>query len=234
MSDAVKSEPEQIALYVKCAGTTRRAKTIKKLINKTMKNVYKSLAKFHEIMGNIAKDKDNPYFKSKYAPLESILPAIKGPLKEAGLVFFQAPTWLGEGQPALGTTLIDIESGEKIETIVPLILAKQDPQGVGSAITYMRRYSLVAMLGLNCDEDDDGNAASAKVTPKAAVATPKVTPPEGSAYESALGYIKEADTIEYLNNVNEKIIKSKILTSDEKAKLTGLCVDKLQTLDPIA
>jgi len=131
-----------------------------------MKNIAKSLALFHEKMGNVAKDADNPYFKSKYAPLESILPAIKGPLKESGLVFFQAPTWVGENSPALATTLIDIESGEKIETISPLILAKQDPQGMGSAITYMRRYALVSILGLNCDEDDDGNAASKpKATP---------------------------------------------------------------------
>jgi hypothetical protein len=137
-----------------------------------MKNITKSLAKFHELMGNVAKDKDNPYFKSKYAPLESILPAIKSPLKESGLVFFQAPTYLGDNTPALGTTLIDIESGEKIETIVPLILAKQDPQGVGSAITYMRRYSLVAILGLNCDEDDDGNAASNKTVTKTASSYP--------------------------------------------------------------
>jgi len=124
-----------------------------------MKNIAKSLAKFHELMGNVAKDADNPFFKSKYAPLENILPAIKGPLKEAGLVFFQAPTFLSEDKPALGTILIDIESGEEIKTVAPLILAKQDPQGVGSAITYMRRYALVSILGLNCDEDDDGNAA---------------------------------------------------------------------------
>lgn len=134
-----------------------------------MKNIAKSLAKFHELMGTVEKDASNPYFKSKYAPLETILPAIKQPLKEAGLVFFQAPTWIGESAPALSTTIIDIESGERIETIAPLILAKQDPQGQGSAITYMRRYALVAMLGLNCDEDDDGNAASNKVALKATV-----------------------------------------------------------------
>jgi hypothetical protein len=130
-----------------------------------MKNIAKSLAKFHELMGNVAKDANNPFFKSKYAPLESILPAIKEPLAKAGLVFTQAPHNLTEQgiiMPSLVTILLDVESGEKIESEVPLILAKQDPQGVGSAITYMRRYALVAMLGLNCDEDDDGNSASNK------------------------------------------------------------------------
>lgn len=125
-----------------------------------MKNIAKSLAKFHTIMGTIEKDATNPFFKSKYAPLETILPAIKKPLQDSGLVFFQIPTYLAGDVPALKTTLLDIETGEYISEIVPLILAKHDPQGVGSAITYMRRYCLVSVLGLNCDEDDDGNKAS--------------------------------------------------------------------------
>lgn len=127
-----------------------------------MKNIAKSLAKFHDLMGTVTKDASNPFFKSKYAPLESILPAIKEPLKDSGLVFIQMPSFLGEGDvnrvPALRTILIDVESGENIDETFPLVLAKQDPQGVGSAITYMRRYAIVSMLGLNCDEDDDGNA----------------------------------------------------------------------------
>lgn len=127
-----------------------------------MKNIAKSLEKFHEKMGNVAKDANNPFFKSKYAPLESILPAIKQPLKEAGIVFTQIPTGLCK----LKTVLIDIESGETIEGEFEMTPAKNDPQGQGGAITYMRRYALVAMLGLNCDEDDDGNKASGKKVEK--------------------------------------------------------------------
>lgn len=158
-----------------------------------MKNIAKSLAKFHELMGTVAKGANNPFFKSKYAPLESILPAIKKPLADSGLVFTQYPskitlfvqnTGIGDTgvyqvSPSLKTILIDVESGETIESETPLILAKQDPQGVGSAITYMRRYALVSMLGLNCDEDDDGNHASEKSvqigekTPKANMAVSK-------------------------------------------------------------
>ena len=133
-----------------------------------MKNIAKALAQFHKEMGTIQKSANNPFFKSKYAPLEVILPAIKEPLEKAGLVFYQSPTYLwwsnieqgiNQNMPALKTVLIHVESGAKIEDTLPLILAKQDPQGVGRAITYMRRYALVAMLGLNCDEDDDGNAS---------------------------------------------------------------------------
>lgn len=128
-----------------------------------MKNIAKSLEKFHEEMGNITKSASNPFFKSKYAPLDVILPAIKEPLKKAGLIFTQAPSVLYTSTtaiPALRTILIDVASGETLEDLSPLLLSKQDPQGQGSAITYMRRYALVSMLGLNTEEDDDGNSAS--------------------------------------------------------------------------
>ena len=197
-----------------------------------MKNIAKSLAKFHDLMGNVAKDANNPFFKSKYAPLETILPAIKGPLKEAGLVFFQAPTWIGDNSPALATTLIDIESGEKIETVSPIILAKQDPQGQGSAITYMRRYALVAMLGLNCDEDDDGNAASPKVAPKATTA-PKSEAPELTPKETAINYINEANTVDRLQEINKSIVSSKKFSSDDKTDLVAMIMNKLDKLDPL-
>jgi hypothetical protein len=124
-----------------------------------MKNLAKSLSKFHDLMGGLEKDGNNPFFKSKYVTLDNILVAIKKPLKEAGLVFVQTPSNLS-GQPALCTVLIDIESGEKYEDVTPVILAKQDPQAQGSAITYMRRYALTAMLGLNTETDDDANSAS--------------------------------------------------------------------------
>jgi hypothetical protein len=143
-----------------------------------MKELAKALSVFHEEMGTVQKDANNPFFKSKYAPLETILPAIKEPLKKAGLVFTQAPTHIifttkmssGEHfisfSSALKTTIIHIETGDRIEETTPLLLTKQDPQGQGSAITYMRRYMLVSMLGLNCDEDDDGNKASGKKVEK--------------------------------------------------------------------
>ena len=156
-----------------------------------MKNIAKALAQFHKEMGTIQKSADNPFFKSKYAPLEVILPAIKEPLEKAGLVFYQAPTYqVTHGEqvnPALKTTLILVDSGEEITDTVPLILAKQDPQGVGSAITYMRRYALVAMLGLNCDKDDDGNAS--------------VKPRETS--KTAQGKAKPAESTETIFNTDE-------------------------------
>ncbi len=121
-----------------------------------MKNIAKALSKFHSLVPDIKKDSDNPFFKSKYAALDSIIPAIKKPLEDSGLTFTQIPI----GVCKLKTILIHIESGETIDGEYEMTPAKNDPQGQGSAITYMRRYALVSMLGLNTEDDDDGNSAS--------------------------------------------------------------------------
>src|SRR5688572_2011490 len=116
----------------------------------------KALVTFHVKVGKINKDTTNPFFKKKYASLSAILEAISEPLKEAGLVFSQFPS----GDNGLTTILIHAETGEYIQSDYCMKPAKDDPQGRGSALTYQRRYALTAILGLNIDEDDDGNAAS--------------------------------------------------------------------------
>lgn len=121
-----------------------------------MQNIAKALSKFHQLVPDIPRDASNPYFKSKYAPLETILPTIKKPLADSELVFTQIPVGLN----ALKTMLIHVPTGEAIEGIYEMTPTKNDPQGEGSTLTYMRRYALVAMLGLNTEEDDDGNMAS--------------------------------------------------------------------------
>lgn len=128
------------------------------MVNKSesIRNLATSLAKFHAAMGKIAKDETNPFFKSKYAPLPEVLSAIKEPLANAGLVFTQFPSGLNQ----LTTFLVDTASGEYMEATYEMTPAKNDPQGQGSVITYQRRYALGAILGLNIDEDDDGNKAS--------------------------------------------------------------------------
>lgn len=123
----------------------------------TNKNIYQALSEFQEKCPLIKKDADNPFYKSKYAPLDSILPIITPILKEVGLVITQIPN-----ENKLITKIVHLESGEIIEGSADLILDKQTAQGQGSAITYMRRYALVSMLGLNTEEDDDGNKAETK------------------------------------------------------------------------
>jgi hypothetical protein len=84
------------------------------------------------------------------------LEGIKQPLQESGLVFTQMPS----GEDELITMLIHAESGEYISSSYSMKPIKNDPAGRGSAISYQRRYSLAAILGLNIDDDDDANAAS--------------------------------------------------------------------------
>jgi hypothetical protein len=123
--------------------------------SESIKNLATALLKFHSQMGKVSKTAANPFFKSKYAPLTEILDAIQSPLQECGLTFVQMP----DGD-CLCTILIHSESGEWIEGCYAMHPVKSDPQSIGSAITYARRYALGAILGLNIDEDDDGNKAS--------------------------------------------------------------------------
>lgn len=110
-----------------------------------------------------ARDATNPAFRSKYADLPSVVSAVKTALNEAGIVFMQAPTDNTPGTLSLTTRLIH-ESGEWIEDTATTPFVKQDPQGYGSAITYLRRYALAAMTGVyQDDDDDDGNQASKPV-----------------------------------------------------------------------
>jgi len=106
------------------------------------------------------KSSDNPFFKSKYADLQSVISAIKESLNENGIAFIQSPTE-SEGDVLKLTTRLLHESGEWIEDTAVCPLVKRDPQAFGSALSYLRRYSLSAMCGIY-QADDDGNEATKK------------------------------------------------------------------------
>lgn len=124
--------------------------------SESIQNLAKALCLFHVKVEKIKKDAANPFFKSKYASLSNILDSINLPLSESGLTFSQLPT----GENGLTTILLHAESGEFILSEYTMKPVKDDPQGRGSVISYQRRYALAAILGLNIDEDDDGNAAT--------------------------------------------------------------------------
>ncbi|HDR7220608.1 ERF family protein [Bacillus cereus] len=119
----------------------------------------KSLVLFNSEVNKIAKDADNPFFKNNYATLDTIIDEIRPILSKHGLSIMQIPS--GDGQNVTLKTLLLHETGEWLEsdelTMKPV---KNDPQAVGSCITYARRYSLAAFLSLNTGEDDDGNGAT--------------------------------------------------------------------------
>lgn len=123
--------------------------------SESVKELAGALVLFQQTVSSVKKDAKNPFFKSKYTSLKNILEAIRQPLAEAKLSFVQFPT----GECGLVTRLMHA-SGEWMESQYQMVPIKNDPQAIGSAITYMRRYALSAILGLAFDEDDDGNAAS--------------------------------------------------------------------------
>jgi hypothetical protein len=100
----------------------------------------------------------NPHLKNNYADLSSVIDAVKTHLNDNNIVFMQSPTPSDDGRLHLTTRLLHT-SGEWIEDTATCPLSKQDPQGFGSALTYLRRYSLSAICGLYAD-DDDGDRAS--------------------------------------------------------------------------
>lgn len=128
-----------------------------------MKSIATALAAAQINMGKALKQSNNPHFRSKYADLGSVMDACLPALNEHGIAVIQ-PTGEDEQGRFVETILIHGESGEQLSCRVPLIVSKNDMQGYGSAVTYARRYGLMAMAGI-APEDDDGNAA-AKAAPK--------------------------------------------------------------------
>jgi hypothetical protein len=108
----------------------------------------------------LRKDAENPHFRSKYTPLDTIVETIGPILVKHNLVWTTLPGRDEQGEPALTYRLAYAPTGEKLEGVMPLLLSKRDAQGQGSAITYARRYALCAVLNLVGDDDDDGNSAS--------------------------------------------------------------------------
>ena len=123
-----------------------------------------ALCKAQAEMGGAVKDAKNPFFKSSYADLTSVIKAIKEPFANNGLSYSQFPV-TSEGGGGVGVvTVLLHSSGQWIESEFYLPLAKKDPQGGGSAITYARRYALQAMAGIPT-ADDDAEAAMMRGKP---------------------------------------------------------------------
>jgi hypothetical protein len=127
--------------------------------SETISSLAKALAVFNSKVSKVSKDANNPFFRNKYATLDNIIDEVRPILTENGLTLMQFPS--GDGNNVSVTTYLMHESGEWIESD-PLIMkpVKNDPQAIGSCITYARRYSLASFLSLNTGEDDDGNSAS--------------------------------------------------------------------------
>lgn len=132
--------------------------------SESIKELACALNKAQGEMQKAHKKSENPYFNSSYANLSEVLTCVKEAFTSNGLSFTQMPSF--DSGIAYVETLIMHNSGEWISSIAGSPLSKQNPQGIGDATTYLRRYSLAAVAGL-AQQDDDGNSNSSNDEPKA-------------------------------------------------------------------
>ncbi len=149
------------------------------------------------------KDAENPFTKSSYASLNSVMETCREALHSSGIWMTQlpmpTPAHVGEGHVGLMTKLVDTKSGQWQSSFMVVPLPKNDPQGLGSAITYARRYALCAMLGI-ITEDDDGNAASLPAKKPRATQQPKAT--QSNTQQSQAQKQATPDNLPHIDGVN--------------------------------
>lgn len=153
--------------------------------SESIKELATALAKAQGKIEPASKDRTNDHFRSAYTTLTSVYEACKGPLSENGLSIAQAIIESDTHDNWSLETMLMHSSGEWISSITPLLVGKKDMQGLGSAITYAKRYALAAMVGVTSDEDDDGNAATGKAPPNRGQERPQ-NPPQQAGRPAAL------------------------------------------------
>ena len=169
----------------------------------------------------IPKDSNNPFFKSKYAALPQVVEVASPIISKNGLSVSQ---FLGttDSSDTLTTWLLH-SSGQYICQTMKLHLVKNDPQGQGSATTYARRYSYMAVLGLVADEDDDGNAASRPQAKSAATQAPRASTTKPASD-------KQLDLLRSLMQklgINEDAIKARLALIETSAEASD-AIEKTQ------
>lgn len=147
----------------------------------TQASAVKDLLAAQMVIGKVTKNCENPFHKSRYADYEAVLDAVKKPLNDNGFLIVHRGVII-EGKDYLQTALIH-SSGAEFTSQFPVVV-DGNPQHMGSAITYIKRYNLASLTGLATEEDDDGNAA-AKVNSK--VETHKPLPIASKTAEIAPG-----------------------------------------------
>jgi len=182
-----------------------------------MKNIATALVKAQQAFGPALKTATNPHFRSRYADLAACVEAVMDGLNNNGIALVQQLTESDTG--VIVETVFIHESGEMLncgKLHVPAV--KHDPQGYGSALTYARRYSLMAACGI-APEDDDGNAASRKVEKKSEV-DESVMADHLAAIEATTTQddLKKAYVKAYAYANNEPVWQKKVIAAKDKMK----------------
>jgi hypothetical protein len=153
-----------------------------------------ALAKAQAEIENASKSSVNPHFKSKYADLAEVLNTVRPVFAKHGIAVIQAPSF--DAGVAHVETMLTHSSGEWLSNTCSAPVSKQDAQGVGSAITYLRRYSLAAFAGI-AQEDDDGNSASGRHEPQkhnVSQTVPAKQPITDERFAAALNSIRKGES----------------------------------------
>lgn len=161
--------------------------------SETINELASALAKAQGEMKPALMNRINPFFKNKYADLQSVWDAIRSCFSKNGLSITQTVHTDEKGSYLL-TGLLH-SSGQWILSSIKLNPVKQDPQGLGSAISYARRYALSAIAGVCSDEDDDANAASGKA---------KIPNEKNEKHDPAMAYFDELPFEEFEENDSKK------------------------------
>jgi hypothetical protein len=199
-------------------------------MEQSFSRVAAALVKAQKAFGPALKTSTNPHFRSRYADLSACVEAVIDALNDNGIALTQRVSPCDDG--VIVETVFIHESGEVI-TSGPLHVpaAKQDPQGYGSALTYARRYSLMAACGI-APEDDDGNAATRRTPAAPAQPTPDITDHlsaiEASANsdEMAAAYKAAYDACQGNQSLQAKVIAAK------KARIERAKKEKLAKEQP--
>lgn len=179
----------------------------------------KALAAFQAEVKDPSRDGQNPHFRSKYVQIDGLLAAVRPMAAKHGLSIIQSTG--GNGQDISVTTMILHDSGEWLLTdALSIRPSKQDPQGCMSAITYARRYSLSAALGVAWDDDDDGNAASEKEI--------KQDKPARSRKDEYIAAVAQAAKAQHLSGEDVKKIIKKRYGKASSASLTDIEAQDLE------
>lgn len=192
--------------------------------SESVKELCAALVTAQAEMQTVTKDAKNPYFKSNYATLEAVTETIRPVYAKHGLAIVQFPISGDNGAYGLETRIVH-KSGEWMSATAFMRPVKDDPQGVGSLITYLRRYSAQAVAFL-ASADDDGNAASSNV-PKLENAPTKKVEVDKDAQKSALLAIGDL-----MNTITDKDKKQKVrdlvFKGKTKAEINAMPVTALE------
>jgi hypothetical protein len=212
-----------------------------RLNSESVVNIVPALIKARAVFDRVERTTENPHLRSKYADMAAVLAATSQGLTDNGLMLMQQPdlTPTGKGDMELITRLFH-ESGEWFAMHYPVSIsvpkdARSDyvkPHDLGSALTYARRYSALAILGL-APVDDDGNAASGTQKAARQERPARDTEPTPEQVEKAGQYetqIREAATPHDLSGIGAHLANSTSLLPKQKAALRALWSDRMKTL----